>query len=201
LANTGQRVIIVCCDLRRPRIHEFFGLTNATGFTSVLLGKSPLSAALQPVPGQAGLALMASGPPPPNPSELLASRRTAEVLAALRSECDVVLVDSPPVLPVTDSIVLSRMVDATILVGTASRTTRKEYRRAVELLQQVDAPLVGTVLNGVEEEGLYGYGYGGYYRLDDDAPVGENGKRNGTAKAKDANGEGQPAQPRRRRAG
>ena len=180
LANTGQRVIVVCCDLRRPRIHEFFGLTNETGFTSVLLGKCPLSAALQPVPGQDRLSLMASGPTPPNPSELLASRRTAEVLSALRSECDVVLVDSPPVLPVTDSIVLSRMVDATILVGTAGRTTRKEYRRAVELLQQVDAPLVGSVLNGVEQEGLYGYGYGyGYYQTDDGVAVTANGSRNG----------------------
>lgn len=202
LANTGQRVIVVCCDLRRPRIHEFFGLTNDTGFTSVLLGKCPLSAALQSVPGQSRLALMASGPTPPNPSELLASRRTAEVLAALRSECDVVLVDSPPVLPVTDSIVLSRMVDATILVGTAGRTTRKEYRRAVELLQQVEAPLVGTVLNGVEQEGLYGYGYGyGYYRPNEDAPAAGNGKRNGatTTEAQESvRGNGRPAEKRRR---
>nr|MDQ3353591.1 polysaccharide biosynthesis tyrosine autokinase [Actinomycetota bacterium] len=147
LAGSGQRVVVVCCDLRRPRIHEFFGLTNATGFTSVLLGEIPLSASLQAVPGQGRLALLASGPPPPNPSELLASQRSADVLLALRSECDVVLVDSPPVLPVTDSIVLSRMVDATILVGTAGRTTRKEYQRAVELLRQVDAPLIGSVLN------------------------------------------------------
>ncbi|MGI8984574.1 MAG: polysaccharide biosynthesis tyrosine autokinase [Acidimicrobiales bacterium] len=164
LANSGQRVIIVCCDLRRPRIHEFFGLTNTIGFTSVLLGELPLSAAIQPVPDQPRLALLASGPPPPNPSELLASRRTGEVLLALKSECDVVLVDSPPVLPVTDAIVLSRTVDATILVGTAARTTKKEYHRAVELLQQVEAPLIGSVLNGVESEDLYGYGYGyGYY--------------------------------------
>jgi capsular exopolysaccharide synthesis family protein len=159
LAASGQRVLVVCCDLRRPRIHEFFGLSNTTGFTSVLLGEIPLSLALQGVPGQKGLSLLASGPPPPNPSELLASQRSGDVLSALRSECDVVLVDSPPVLPVTDAAVLSRMVDATILVGTAGRTTRKEYQRAVELLRQVDAPLIASVLNGVDEEGLYGYGY------------------------------------------
>jgi receptor protein-tyrosine kinase len=186
LAGSGQRVVVVCCDLRRPRIHEFFGLTNSTGFTSVLLGEIPLSASLQAVPGQGRLALLASGPPPPNPSELLASQRSADVLLALRSECDVVLVDSPPVLPVTDSIVLSRMVDATILVGTAGRTTRKEYQRAVELLRQVDAPLIGSVLNGVEQEDLYGFGYGyGYYRSGDDDGVveevaaGEEPERNG----------------------
>ncbi|MBW3643983.1 MAG: polysaccharide biosynthesis tyrosine autokinase [Actinobacteria bacterium] len=159
LANAGQRVIVVCCDLRRPRIHEFFGLDNAAGFTSVLLGELPLSAALQTVPGAGRLALLASGPPPPNPSELLASMRTNEVFAALRSECDVVLVDSPPVLPVTDATVLARMVDATILVGTAGRTTRREYHRSIELLRQVEAPIVGTVLNGIEPEGMYGYGY------------------------------------------
>jgi capsular exopolysaccharide synthesis family protein len=160
LANAGQRVIVVCCDLRRPRIHEFFGLDNAVGFTSVLLGEYPLSAALQSVPGVGRLFLLPSGPPPPNPSELLASMRTAEVFAALRSECDVVLVDSPPTLPVTDATVLSRMADATILVGTAGRTTRREYHRSIEVLRQVEAPLVGTVLNGIEPEGLYGYGYG-----------------------------------------
>lgn len=184
LASSGQRVVVVCCDLRRPRIHEFFGLTNTTGFTSVLLGSIPLSASLQPVPGQSRLALLASGPPPPNPSELLASQRSAEVLSALRSECDVVLVDSPPVLPVTDSLVLSRVVDATILVGTAGRTNRKEYHRAVELLRQVDAPVIGSVLNGVDQEDLYGFGYGyGYYPMGEedveDAPPRVGAKRNG----------------------
>jgi succinoglycan biosynthesis transport protein ExoP len=182
LAGSGQKVVVVCCDLRRPRIHEFFGLTNTTGFTSVLLGEIPLSIALQNVPEQSRLSLLASGPTPPNPSELLASQRAGDVLSALRSECDVVLVDSAPVLPVTDSIVLSRMVDATILVGTAGRTTRKEYQRAVELLNQVDAPLIGSVLNGVEEEDLYGFGYGyGYYRASE-ADGGEvaNGDGSGT---------------------
>jgi succinoglycan biosynthesis transport protein ExoP len=159
LSRAGQRVVVVCCDLRRPRIHEFFGLDNAVGFTSVLLGEAPLSSALQQVKGER-LALLASGPPPPNPSELLASKRTSDMLSALSRESDVVLVDSPPVLPVTDSMVLSRMVDATILVGTAGRTTRREYRRSLEVLQQVDANLVGTVLNGVEDGGGYGYGYG-----------------------------------------
>ncbi|MBW3626294.1 MAG: polysaccharide biosynthesis tyrosine autokinase [Actinobacteria bacterium] len=163
LSRAGQRVVVVCCDLRRPRVHEFFGLDNAVGFTSVLLGEVPLSAALQQVQGER-LALLASGPPPPNPSELLASKRTSDLLTALRRECDVVLVDSPPVLPVTDAMVLSRMVDATILVGTAGQTTRREYQRSFEMLQQVDANLVGTVLNGVEQGGGYGYGYGYGYR-------------------------------------
>ncbi|MGI9034194.1 MAG: polysaccharide biosynthesis tyrosine autokinase [Acidimicrobiales bacterium] len=158
LARAGQRVVIACCDLRRPRVHEFFGLENVTGFTSVLLGQVPLTAALQPVPGQARLSLLASGPLPPNPSELLSSRRTAEVLTSLlQAEADIVLVDSPPVLPVTDALVISGRVDATLLVAVAGATTRKDAARAVELLQQVDAPLVGSILNGVTSDDAYGY--------------------------------------------
>ena len=164
LARAGQQVILVCCDLRRPRVHEFFGLDNDTGFTSVLLGKVPLTAALQPVPHQNRLSLLASGPLPPNPSELLASRRAVDVLTSLQSEAEVVLVDSPPVLPVTDALVLSGRVDATLLVCVSGATTRKDAARSIELLSQVDAPLVGTVLNGVTGDAAYGYAYDyGYY--------------------------------------
>ena len=166
LARAGQRVVVVCCDLRRPRIHEFFGLDNKVGFTSVLLGKVPLTAALQPVREQPRLVLLASGPIPPNPSELLSSKRTVEVLTSLQAEADVVLVDCPPVLPVTDALVLSGRVDATLLVCVAGATTRKDAARAVELLTQVAAPLVGTVLNGVTPDAGYGYDYG-YYRYEE----------------------------------
>jgi capsular exopolysaccharide synthesis family protein len=159
LARAGQTVVIVCCDLRRPRIHEFFGLDNEAGFTSVLLGKLPLTAAIQAVPVQPRLSLLASGPLPPNPSELLSSRRTTEVLRLMQEEFDIVLIDCPPVLPVTDALVLSGQVDATLLVGVSGATTRKEVARAVELLRQVDAPLIGSVLNGVTAEGSYGYDY------------------------------------------
>lgn len=162
LARSGATVAIVCCDLRRPRVHEFFGLSNDVGFTSVLLGKVGLAAAMQEVPDQARLSLLASGPLPPNPSELLSSKRTVEVLGSLQAEYDIVLIDAPPVLPVTDALVLSGRVDATLLVAVAGATTRKEAARAVELLRQVDAPLVGAVLNGVDTEGSYGYAYQSY---------------------------------------
>src|SRR5205823_2030092 len=145
LARAGYRVALVCCDLRRPRIHDFFGLSNAVGFTSVLLGEVPLSVAAQPVPEVDNLSVGASGPLPHNPSELLSSPRAAEVFGALGREYDIVLVDSPPVLPVTDAAVLSAWVDATILVATSGTTTKRGLARAVELLRQVDAPVVGTV--------------------------------------------------------
>ena len=157
-ASSGLRTVAVCCDLRRPRLHEFFGLDNAVGFTSVLLGNVALSKALQPVPNQERLLVLASGPLPPNPAELLSSGRTADLLRNLASQADIVLIDSPPVLPVTDSLVLSQRVDATVLVSSAHSTTRKAVHRAAEMLHQVNAPLVGAVLNGVSEES----GYGGY---------------------------------------
>jgi capsular exopolysaccharide synthesis family protein len=159
LARAGNRVVIVCCDLRRPRIHEFFGLTNDVGFVSVLLGETALSAAIQSVPGQPRLALLSAGPPPPNPSELLTSRRAGDVFAALRKNADIVLVDCPPVLPVTDAVVLSEKVDATLLVVYAGTTTRRRLHHAVEQLRQVNAPLIGMVLNGAAAEGGYGYSY------------------------------------------
>jgi capsular exopolysaccharide synthesis family protein len=157
-ANSGLRTVAVCCDLRRPRVHEFFNLGNAVGFTSVLLGNVGLTQALQPVQGQERLLLLASGPLPPNPAELLATSRTAELFRTLAGQADVVLIDSPPVLPVTDALVLSQWVDSTLFVGSAGLTTRKAAARAVEMLQQVNAPLAGAVLNGVTNAS----GYAGY---------------------------------------
>ena len=187
LANAGERVVVVCCDLRRPRIHDFFGLSNEIGFTSVLLGKVPLSGALQEAPNQPRVYVLASGPLPPNPSELLSSRRTVEVLTSLRAEADIVLLDAPPVLPVTDALVLSGRVDATLLVCVAGATARKEVARAAELLRQVDAPLVGAVLNGVSERGAYGDSYQ-YYRYEETSERRESPKpvaaRNGRGRRK-----------------
>ncbi len=162
-ARSGLRTVAVCCDLRRPRLHSFFGMDNAVGFTSVLLGNVALSKALQPVPGLDRLLILASGPLPPNPAELLSSGRTVELLRNLASQADIVLIDSPPVLPVTDSLVLSQRVDATVLVSAAGTTTRKAVHRAAEMLQQVSAPLVGAVLNGVTEDSGYGSYASRYY--------------------------------------
>lgn len=160
LTQAGQTVAVLSCDLRRPRIHEYFGLSNTVGFTSVLLGETSLASAFQRVPGLPRLVVLASGRLPPNPSELLASSRTEQVLSALRSQVDIVLVDSPPVLPVTDAAVLSPRVDGTLLVAMAGQTTYKALARAVEILGNVDTTLVGAVLNGATAEAGYGYTYG-----------------------------------------
>ena len=173
-ANAGIRTVAVCCDLRRPRLHQFFGLDNAVGFTSVLLGSVSLAKALQPVPGQEGLLILASGPLPPNPAELLSSSRSAELLANLATHADMVLIDSPPVLPVTDALVISQHVESTLLVSAAGVTTRKAAARAFEMLERVNAPMVGAVLNGVPDEAGYG-GYASRYYSSAAAPQLANG--------------------------
>jgi len=178
LARAGERVVVVCCDLRRPRIHHFFDLPNKIGITSVILGTTPLGAAVQPVPGEDRLLLLASGDLPPNPSELLSSPRTGQILKALQTEASVILVDCPPVLPVTDAAVLSAHCDATLLVATMGTTGKREVQRSLELLRQVNAPLLGVVLNGTTAESGYGYVYSGY-TLDN----GNGSKRNGAAKS------------------
>lgn len=159
-ARAGQRVIILCCDLRRPRVHEFFGLTNRVGFTSVLLGDTPLANAIQAADRELPIGLVASGPLPPNPAELLASKRAVDVVEDLDRRCDLLLIDSPPVLPVTDALVISGLVDGVLLVASAGESTKRGVKRATELLRQVDAPLIGAILNSVESKFEYGYAYG-----------------------------------------
>ncbi|MGQ0743919.1 MAG: polysaccharide biosynthesis tyrosine autokinase [Acidimicrobiales bacterium] len=154
-ASAGLKVVLVGCDLRRPRIHEFFDLSNDVGFTSVLLGKVPLSRAIQEVPLAPRLFVLAGGPVPPNPSELLSSRRTAEVLNSLAADSDLLIIDSPPLLPVTDGLILAEAVDATLLVAVVTSTTQGELRRAMDLAASVDALVLGAVLNGASPEDAY----------------------------------------------
>jgi capsular exopolysaccharide synthesis family protein len=163
LARADQRVIVVDCDLRRPRVHAFFHLDPRVGITSVLLGTTALSLAIRPVPGVDGLRVLVAGPIPPNPSELLSEPRTSEILEILQAEADFVLVDSPPVLPVSDAVVLASRVDATLMVVNNNKTHRKQLSRALELLRQVDATVVGTVLNRLGSGETYGYEYGYVY--------------------------------------
>ena len=167
-AQTGQRVVLLDCDLRRPRVHEVFGIPNNVGFTSVFLGEKSLDDATVAVPGADGLFVVPSGPIPANPSEVLASRRTSEVIFALRQRFDVVLIDSAPVLPVTDATVLAAWVDGTIVVVHAGQTTKKQVTEAVGRLRQVNASIAGTVLNRAEPE--VGYGYDDYYTSPDEGP-------------------------------
>jgi capsular exopolysaccharide synthesis family protein len=174
LAQGGERVAIVCCDLRRPAIHLHFGQSLTPGFTDVMLRDAPLASAMRQINDR--LFLLPAGSPPPNPSELLSSRRASAVIQALAQEFDVVIIDSTPVLPVTDALVASRLVDATILVVDTRSTKRKILQHAVERLQQVSAPITGLVLYG--SSGItYGYGYSYAYAENDIATEGAPGPR------------------------
>lgn len=166
-AQAGHSVLMVSCDLRKPRLGEFFGIDEGAGLTTAILGEDTLENLIKPTPGTDNLWLLPSGPTPPNPAELLAGARAQELFARLRATFDLVLIDSPPVLPVTDAVVLSKDVDATLLVVAAFRTSASDVGRAAERLAQVNARLVGLVLNEATRQGAgyySGYGrHGGYY--------------------------------------
>lgn len=165
LAQGGDRVAIVCCDLRRPRVQDRFGVDLTPGFTDVLVGDASLAEALRRY--ESNVLILPAGSPPPNPSELLSSPKAAAVIKALAEEFDVVIVDSTPVLPVTDSLVVSRMADATLVVADSRSTTRKAVRRTLQMLEQVNAPVTGVVLNGLASDrgySTYSYGYANQYR-------------------------------------
>ncbi len=191
LATAGQRVVMVDCDLRRPSLHAAFEMGNTVGFASVLTGDVELTAAIQPIRTQGELALLSSGGLAPNPSELLGSKRTSEVLFALQSDFDVVLVDSPPVLSVTDAAVLSVWVDAVLVVTSAGITTRKHLRSAAEILRQAGAPLGGAVLNRADARSGYSYGY---YEERPEAPRHRSPRRRAES-GMDASGEQGSAEP------
>ncbi len=156
MAQGGKRVIAVDCDLRRPSLHKLFALPSEPGLTTALLegkGRPLLQETIVP-----GLRLLTSGPLPPNPSELLGSRHFEELLGSLVSDADVVLLDAPPVIAVSDAAVLASKVDGVILVINAGKTKRDLARRAKSLLQNVNAPLLGAVLNNAPlDKGLYRY--------------------------------------------
>jgi capsular exopolysaccharide synthesis family protein len=165
-AQAGERVLLVSCDLRRPRIGAFFGLDEQVGLSGVLLDQQTLEETVLPVPGIDRLSLLPAGPVPPNPAELLDSARARDIFTRLRDQYDLVLIDSPPVLPVTDAAILARYAHATLMLAAAGQTRRSDLHRAVEKLDQVGATILGTVLNKVTRETgrYYGYGYGYSYK-------------------------------------
>jgi polysaccharide biosynthesis transport protein len=162
MAHAGHRVVLLDCDMRRPRVHKVFGLSNETGVTTALVDQSSIDEIVHDtvVPN---MKVICTGPIPPNPSELLHSDSFARLLDDLRSRFDRVIIDSPPIVPVTDAAILATQVDGTILIVRAFQTSRDLVRRAKRALNDVGAHLVGSVLNAVEldrpEYGYYRYQY------------------------------------------
>jgi capsular exopolysaccharide synthesis family protein len=171
LAQAGIRVALVESDLRRPKIADYLGVEGSVGLTSVLIGRATLDDALQTW-GRSGLAVLASGPIPPNPSELLGSGHMVALLRQLQQRFDVVIIDAPPLLPVTDAAVLSRICDGAVLVVRYGKTKREQLQRTVNALATVDARILGTVMNMSPVKGpdAYAYGYGYAYKSNADRP-------------------------------
>ncbi|WP_405085631.1 polysaccharide biosynthesis tyrosine autokinase [Microbispora sp. NBC_01389] len=160
MAEAGWRVLLVDGDLRRPRLGGYLGIEAGTGLSDVLIQQARLEDVIQTW-GRPGLSVLPSGRIPPNPSELLGSRGMGTLLGRLREEYDMVVIDAPPLLPVTDAAALSAVCDGALLVVRHGRTRREHVLRAEEMLSSVGARLVGTVLNfvPVKQDDRYGYAY------------------------------------------
>ena len=162
LTQAGHRVAVADGDLRRPTMHLLLGVAPSPGLAEVVVGERALAEAITQVDPLTYV--LPAGASPPNPSELLGSTRAERVIAALAEEMDYTVIDTTPVLAVTDSIVVSRLADATLVVVRAGSTTRRELEHTLAALEQASAPIIGLVLNRAPmgDRNTYGYDYGGY---------------------------------------
>jgi non-specific protein-tyrosine kinase len=160
MAQAGKQVILVDCDLRKPSQHDIFGLKNERGLTNLMVPDANLDQLpLQPT-AQEGLQLLAAGPLPPNPSELLGSKRMSDIIKALSAKADRVIFDAPPILAVTDAAVLATKADGVLLVVNAGGTKRDHIQRAHALLKKVNARVIGVALNNVKYDASLNRYYG-----------------------------------------
>ena len=162
LAQTGAEVLIIDCDLRRPRLHTQFEVPNSKGLTTWLSGERDLDGLLQVYPKTPNLKILTSGPVPPNPAELLGSEEMRRLLGQLSERFAHIIIDSPPAISFTDASILSTMVDGVMLVVHGGRSSRAVVRRAKQQLLDVGAHIFGVVLNNVKLE-QQDYYYSGYY--------------------------------------
>ncbi len=169
LAQRGDRVVLIDTDLRRPRVHRAFQMNNEAGLSSYLTGAVSVDLLPRPVRHIPNLFAIPSGPPPPNPAELLSSEPMLALFMELRRQFDFIVLDSPPAITVADSMILASHADGVILVVHGGVTTRECLRHARKLLGSVNAKMIGVVLNNVDirsadYQHYYTYYYGDYYR-------------------------------------
>lgn len=163
LAQLGKSVLVVDADLRKPRLHSIFRASNRTGLVSFLTGTAELDDILQPTEAP-NLTVCTSGPIPPNPSELLSSARMEDLVQAARARFDFVIFDTPPVLPVTDAIVMGALSRGVVLCLRAGKVLREDARSCLERLERADVKVLGAVLNGFRRrEAGMGKSYSHYY--------------------------------------
>lgn len=159
LAQGEKKVILVDCDLRKPSLHKKFKISNIVGLSDVMIGKEELVTAMHRYNNN--LVILTSGKIPPNPSEMLSSKAMTTLLDTLKQNFDYIILDTPPVQAVTDSQILATKADGTILVVRAERTKKDSVQSAINLLKKVNADIIGTVLNGLDNSrNKYYYYYG-----------------------------------------
>lgn len=173
LAQAGGEVLIIDCDLRRPRLHKHFGLSNSNGLTSYLSSDKNPESLIQNSNDLPNLKVITSGPIPPNPSELLSSNEMKNLLQYLRGTYKHIVIDSPPAIFFTDAAILSMVVDGVVLVTLAGKSSIYLTRRFKQRLGSIGARIYGVVLNGIRTNSMeydyYGYGYTNYYTQNDDS--------------------------------
>jgi capsular exopolysaccharide synthesis family protein len=159
------RVVVIDADMRRPRLHSLFNLSNQAGLSSILAGRLDERGMLSLVQqhDQSGLYILPSGPIPPNPAELLGSQQMRQLMAVLESNFTHVIIDSPPIVSFTDGVLIATLTDGVLLVVEAGRTSRNLVRRARQLLTDVGAKIFGVVLNNLDVKSRAYYDYNGYY--------------------------------------
>jgi len=165
LAQQGSRVLLIDADMRRPKIQSALGIEPALGLSNLLTGSATIEDVVTPVLDIPNLFAIVSGPIPPQPAELLGSELMDKYLDLLRGQFDHIIIDSPPALSVTDSVILSAKVDSVVIVVLAGRTRKEALRRVAQLFTQVNAKVMGTVMNGVDlsSPDHYYYKYGKRY--------------------------------------
>jgi polysaccharide biosynthesis transport protein len=159
IAQGGARILLVDTDLRRPRLHKSLGVSRATGLTNLIMNEVTIDDVVKTtdIPN---LYVLPCGPTPPNPAELLLTKRFREILGQLQERFDFILLDSPPLLAVTDAVILSRLSDGVVLIAQAGKTIADDARNAAGQLRDVDAPILGVILNDMDlSDRRYGYYY------------------------------------------
>ena len=158
VAQSGKKVLIVDCDLRRPQIHKIFNVSNTNGLSNVLVGDNQMDKNIKDtkVPN---LFILTSVPIPPNPPEMLDSKRMKELILSLKDHFDMILLDSPPIMPVTDGLILSQIVDGTIVIVSLGSTEKDAFKKTMLSLENIGANILGTVINKASSKAGYYVNY------------------------------------------
>ncbi|MBW2639563.1 MAG: polysaccharide biosynthesis tyrosine autokinase, partial [Deltaproteobacteria bacterium] len=163
IAGSGSKVLIIDCDLRRPMLHQVFGLENKTGLSTFISGTSGITIIRDGLPEN--LSIIPSGPIPPNPSELMISKRLKDLIRSLKNKYDFIIFDTPPIISVSDTLIISKIVDASLIVTRFGKTTYEMMSYGMKQLAGIEAKVIGTVINAVDEKksGYYYYHYNKEY--------------------------------------